>query len=42
MISLKDTFFEKADALVGVCRDSERGCSETYSFDLSRFAEASG
>ncbi|GAB4822702.1 hypothetical protein N2152v2_009748 [Parachlorella kessleri] len=37
VISLKDTFYEKADALVGVCKDSERGCSATYTFDLNRF-----
>ncbi|PSC68712.1 structural maintenance of chromosomes 1 [Micractinium conductrix] len=37
VISLKDVFFEKADALVGVARDPRRGCSETYTFDLDRF-----
>lgn len=41
VISLKDTFFEKADALVGVCKDNELGCSATYTFDLNRFGEAS-
>eukprot|EP00887_Chlorella_sp_A99_P005722 scaffold1.g5722.t1 len=39
VISLKDVFFEKADALVGVCRDQDRGCSATYTFDLSAFGE---
>ncbi|DBA97424.1 TPA: hypothetical protein ACH3X1_015143 [Trebouxia sp. C0004] len=37
VISLKDNFFEKADALVGVCRDSDLGCSATLTFDLNRF-----
>ena len=39
VISLKDNFFEKADALVGVCRDGDLGCSATLTFDLSRFEE---
>lgn len=42
VISLKDVFFEKADALVGVCRDAGRGCSETYTFDLNRFGPPAG
>lgn len=42
VISLKDVFFEKADALVGVCRDQERGCSETLTFDLNRFGPPAG
>ncbi|KAI3423850.1 hypothetical protein D9Q98_009684 [Chlorella vulgaris] len=42
VISLKDVFFEKADALVGVCRDVDRGCSETYTFDLNRFGPPAG
>ncbi len=37
MISLKDVFYEKADALVGVCRDAEVSASSTYTFDLGRF-----
>ena len=37
MISLKDVFFEKADALVGVCRNQDLSCSATYTFDLNRF-----
>jgi structural maintenance of chromosome 1 len=37
VISLKDAFYEKADALVGVCRDADRSCSATYTFDLERF-----
>lgn len=37
VISLKDVFFEKADALVGVCRAPGRGSSTTHTFDLERF-----
>lgn len=37
VISLKDNFYERADALVGVARDVERCCSATYTFDLTRF-----
>lgn len=37
VISLKDSFYDKADGLVGVCRDIESGCSATYTFDLERF-----
>ncbi|WIA08402.1 hypothetical protein OEZ85_007840 [Tetradesmus obliquus] len=37
VISLKDIFYEKADALVGVCRDLDQNCSKTFTFDLSRF-----
>eukprot|EP00878_Enallax_costatus_P030403 GHUV01033097.1.p1 GENE.GHUV01033097.1~~GHUV01033097.1.p1 ORF type:complete len:751 (+),score=324.15 GHUV01033097.1:453-2705(+) len=37
VISLKDIFYEKADALVGVCRDLDQNCSQTITFDLSRF-----
>lgn len=39
VISLKDTFYDKADALVGVYRDSERSCSSTLTFDLSKYSE---
>ncbi|XP_011004054.1 PREDICTED: structural maintenance of chromosomes protein 1 isoform X2 [Populus euphratica] len=35
VISLKDSFYDKAEALVGVYRDSERSCSRTLTFDLS-------
>lgn len=42
VISLKDTFYEKADALVGVCRDPTRGCSSTLTFDLERFGPPTG
>lgn len=36
MISLKDLFYERADALVGVARDAATGSSTTYTFDLNR------
>lgn len=37
VISLKDIFYEKADALVGVARDGDQACSRTFTFDLNRF-----
>ena len=37
VISLKDVFYEKADALVGVCRERSTGASATLTFDLGRF-----
>ncbi|KAK7345769.1 hypothetical protein VNO77_16380 [Canavalia gladiata] len=40
VISLKDTFYDKAEALVGVYRDSERGCSRTLTFDLAKYRES--
>ncbi|WVY97489.1 hypothetical protein V8G54_029640 [Vigna mungo] len=40
VISLKDTFYDKAEALVGVYRDSERGCSRTLTFDLTKYRES--
>ncbi|KAJ0796711.1 putative structural maintenance of chromosomes protein [Helianthus annuus] len=40
VISLKDTFYDKAEALVGVYRDSEKSCSRTLTFDLNQFREA--
>ncbi|XP_011627814.1 structural maintenance of chromosomes protein 1 [Amborella trichopoda] len=39
VISLKDSFYDKADGLVGVYRDSE-SCSRTLTFDLSKYGEA--
>lgn len=33
----QDIFYEKADALVGVARDGDLGCSRTFTFDLGRF-----
>ncbi|KAI3772987.1 hypothetical protein L6452_04183 [Arctium lappa] len=40
VISLKDSFYNKAEALVGVYRDSERGCSRTLTFDLTKYRES--
>ncbi|XP_022898289.1 structural maintenance of chromosomes protein 1 [Olea europaea var. sylvestris] len=39
VISLKDNFYDKAEALVGVYRDSERSCSRTLTFDLTKYRE---
>ncbi|CAM6028343.1 unnamed protein product [Sphagnum balticum] len=36
VISLKDTFYDKADALVGVYRD--QSCSRTLTFDLGKYS----
>lgn len=33
----QDNFYEKADGLVGVCRDPDHGCSKTFTFELSNF-----
>ncbi|KAI3801077.1 hypothetical protein L1987_29178 [Smallanthus sonchifolius] len=40
VISLKDTFYDKAEALVGVFRDSEKSCSRTLTFDLTQYRES--
>ncbi|XP_031403402.1 structural maintenance of chromosomes protein 1 [Punica granatum] len=40
VISLKDSFYDKAESLVGVYRDSERSCSRTLTFDLTKYREA--
>ncbi|OMP09016.1 structural maintenance of chromosomes protein 1-like protein [Corchorus olitorius] len=40
VMSLKDSFYDKAEALVGVYRDSERGCSRTLTFDLTKYRES--
>lgn len=37
VISLKDAFYEKADALVGVSRDADSGASTMFTFDLSAY-----
>jgi chromosome segregation ATPase len=37
VISLKDTFYEKADALVGIYRDAASSCSRTASLNLQSF-----
>ncbi|KAF5741846.1 hypothetical protein HS088_TW10G00852 [Tripterygium wilfordii] len=41
VISLKDSFYDKAEALVGVYRDSaiDKKCSSTLTFDLTRYRE---
>ena len=40
VISLKETFFSHADALVGVAKDPAAASSMTYTFDLGRFEYA--
>uniref|UniRef100_K3WJ16 Structural maintenance of chromosomes protein n=1 Tax=Globisporangium ultimum (strain ATCC 200006 / CBS 805.95 / DAOM BR144) TaxID=431595 RepID=K3WJ16_GLOUD len=37
VISLKDTFYEKADALVGICKDITLQRSQSLTMDLTRF-----
>lgn len=37
VISLKDTFYDKADALVGIYREKEANCSRTATMDLSKY-----
>eukprot|EP00252_Welwitschia_mirabilis_P022634 TRINITY_DN6180_c0_g1_i1.p1 TRINITY_DN6180_c0_g1~~TRINITY_DN6180_c0_g1_i1.p1 ORF type:complete len:1224 (-),score=352.15 TRINITY_DN6180_c0_g1_i1:258-3929(-) len=39
VISLKDSFYYKADALVGVYRDSGESCSKTLTFDLNEYRD---
>lgn len=39
VISLKDLFFHNADALIGVCRNAQLGCSATLTFDLNRYGK---
>ena len=39
VISLKDNFFSKADALVGVCRDPGSGCSATFTWNLNAYPD---
>ncbi|CAM9436622.1 unnamed protein product [Phaeothamnion confervicola] len=38
VISLKDMFYEKADALVGICRDVASSSSRTLTLDLEQYA----
>lgn len=40
VISLKDGFFDKARGLIGVCKDLERSCSWTITYDLTKHDEA--
>lgn len=37
VISLKDYFYDKADALIGVTRDVSQACSKVLTFDLTRY-----
>ena len=39
VISLKDDFFDKADSMVGVCRDVHAACSRVFTFDLTPYEE---
>jgi structural maintenance of chromosome 1 len=39
VISLKDTFFSKSDALIGVCKDKKEKTSMTLTLDLTNFEE---
>jgi structural maintenance of chromosome 1 len=38
VISLKDSFYNKADALVGVYKDRERESSAHLTMDLTKYA----
>jgi len=38
VISLKDTFYEKANALIGVAKDLDTSSSKTFTLDLSPFS----
>ncbi|CAM9197715.1 unnamed protein product [Choristocarpus tenellus] len=40
IISLKDMFYEKADALVGICRDKATNSSRTLTLDLEAIANS--
>nr|CAB3483220.1 unnamed protein product [Digitaria exilis] len=40
VMSLKDSFYDKAEALVGVYRDSNLSCSRTLTFDMTKFVNA--
>lgn len=42
VISLKDAFYERADALVGIYRDRDVGSSRLATLDLTQFAETPG
>lgn len=37
---MKDMFYEKADALVGICRDHATNSSRTLTLDLEAIGEA--
>mmetsp|Transcript_66287 Transcript_66287/g.138163 ORF Transcript_66287/g.138163 Transcript_66287/m.138163 type:complete len:1268 (-) Transcript_66287:281-4084(-) len=40
IISLKERFYEKADGLVGICRDISGGQSKAFTLDLTKYEEA--
>ncbi|KAL4587005.1 hypothetical protein LXL04_011654 [Taraxacum kok-saghyz] len=40
VISLKDSFYSKAQAMVGVYRDFKTGCSRTLTIDLTKYPES--
>lgn len=40
VISLKETFYEHADGLIGVYRDQALDCSRTLSIDLNQYSES--
>jgi structural maintenance of chromosome 1 len=42
VISLKDSFYERASGLVGICRDAEMNCSRSLTLDLTAFAGPAG
>lgn len=42
VISLKDAFYEQADALVGVTKAAGGAASAVYTFDLSAFGAPEG
>ncbi|KAJ3677874.1 hypothetical protein LUZ60_001677 [Juncus effusus] len=39
VISLKDSFYDKAESLVGVYRDADINCSRTLTFDLMKYGD---
>lgn len=39
VISLKDYFFSKADAIVGVTKHPHHGCSQTFTLDLNQYGQ---
>ena len=41
VISLKDIFFEHADALVGICKDVDKLSSKILTLDLNAYADTS-
>ena len=41
VISLKDLFYEQADALVGICRDAGMNSSRTLTLDCTQFSSSS-